>query len=260
LLLYKKQISFSSRYESRGLSLNVLKTFLKKHINGILGTLAFHLFLLIVFLSVQLSEAKKEYNRVLLIEFTEEPTPLEEVQQRKEMEEMVNNAAENFIRRNIGVNVAEKIEEELSTKKFEEQFKNQLEKANSDRMTPEDIAALREEFEKGEVASVEKTKPSGVKKNPYMGPTNIEYFLPGREDRNLYVPVYLCEGNGKVTINIQVDQKGFVTAANVSSKSEATDECLFEAALEAARLSRFSVDLNAGTNQSGTITYHFVAQ
>jgi TonB family protein len=225
-----------------------------------LGTLAFHLFLLVIFLSVRLSEAKKEYNRVMLIEFTEEPSPLEEIQQKKEMEERVNNAAENFIRRNIGVNVAEKIEEELSTEKFEEQFKKQLNEANPDRMTPEDIAALREEFEKGEVASIDKTKPSKGNKNPYMGPTNIEYYLPGRDDMNLYVPVYLCEGNGKVTINIQVDQKGFVTAASVSGKSEARDECLFEAALEAAKLSRFSVDLNAEPDQRGTITYHFVAQ
>jgi outer membrane biosynthesis protein TonB len=77
----------------------------------------------------------------------------------------------------------------------------------------------------------------------------------------LYVPVYLCEGKGKVVINITVNQKGYVVNASVSSSfSEVHDECLFKAATDAALKTRFNIDLDVSDNQKGSITYYFVAQ
>jgi TonB family protein len=72
-------------------------------------------------------------------------------------------------------------------------------------------------------------------------------------------PVYLCEENGKVVINIPVNSSGAVTDTSVNkSASTSSNECLVDSALEYARDARFSSASLA--NQIGTITYIFVGK
>lgn len=89
--------------------------------------------------------------------------------------------------------------------------------------------------------------------------SSVSYSLKDRKDQHLPPPVYLCEENGKIVINISVNQAGAVTDTSVNkSASTSTNECLIDSAMEYARDARFSSASIA--NQIGTITYIFIAK
>jgi hypothetical protein len=95
----------------------------------------------------------------------------------------------------------------------------------------------------------------------YKGPTRIYYDLAGRTHTYLPLPIYKCEGSGKVVLTIQVAQKGEVISAKViEGESTTADPCLVETAVSTAMLSRFNPDVNSPKVEEGTLTYHFVAQ
>ena len=95
----------------------------------------------------------------------------------------------------------------------------------------------------------------------YRGPTRIYYDLQGRNHTYLRIPIYKCQGSGKIVLLIEVNQKGNVENASViNSESTANDECLGETATGAALSSRFESNINAPKIQKGTLTYIFVAQ
>lgn len=89
--------------------------------------------------------------------------------------------------------------------------------------------------------------------------SSVSYSLKDRKDHHLPPPVYLCEENGKVVINITVNSSGAVVDTSVNkSASTSSNECLIDSALEYARDARFSSATN--TKQIGTITYVFVGK
>lgn len=89
--------------------------------------------------------------------------------------------------------------------------------------------------------------------------SSVSYSLKDRKDQHLPPPVYLCEENGKIVINISVNQAGAVTDTSINkSASTSTNECLIDSAMEYAQDARFSSASNA--NQIGTITYIFIAK
>jgi hypothetical protein len=51
-----------------------------------------------------------------------------------------------------------------------------------------------------------------------------------------------------------------VEAASIIGTEKTTDPCLAETAVSSALVSRFNSDINAPKIQTGTLTYHFVAQ
>jgi hypothetical protein len=60
---------------------------------------------------------------------------------------------------------------------------------------------------------------------------------------------------------IEVNPKGTVLNASViGSESTTADPCLTETAINSALISRFNPDASLQKVQSGTLTYHFVAQ
>ena len=74
-------------------------------------------------------------------------------------------------------------------------------------------------------------------------------------------PDYSAKDQGRVVIEIMVDQQGKVTAATYRSKGSTTqNSSLVNSALQAARRAQFNVDENAPVSQSGTITYNFRMQ
>lgn len=91
------------------------------------------------------------------------------------------------------------------------------------------------------------------------GRVTVSYSFadPVRRSRYLEVPAYLCEGGGDVELSVTLDRSGKVTAARVVSGG---DDCMREAALRAARASRFNIDEWAPARQTGTITYIFIPQ
>ena len=76
-------------------------------------------------------------------------------------------------------------------------------------------------------------------------------------DNSATTRAYQCEGGGEVVVGITVNPSGEVVAAKVASGG---DDCMREAALEAARNSLFNIDDSAPARQSGTITYLFIPQ
>jgi TonB family protein len=85
------------------------------------------------------------------------------------------------------------------------------------------------------------------------------FSLVGRTAKELPKPAYNSEAQGKVVIDVNVDQEGNVVDAQYNSRlSTTTDLQLRAAALEAARKSKFSVKLDATVVQRGTITYTFI--
>jgi hypothetical protein len=107
----------------------------------------------------------------------------------------------------------------------------------------------------------EKPKESQVMEANYKGPTRIYYNLEGRVHTYLPIPIYKCQGAGRIELSITVDQQGIVEKAEViEANSTATDPCLAETAVSTALVSRFNGDINSPKIQTGTLTYEFVAQ
>lgn len=71
-------------------------------------------------------------------------------------------------------------------------------------------------------------------------------------------PAYNSQNQGRVVVEITVDQNGVVTKANARAQgSTVQDAALWRAAEEAARKARFNVKKDAPVFQTGTITYVF---
>lgn len=85
--------------------------------------------------------------------------------------------------------------------------------------------------------------------------STISYSLQGRVDNYLPIPIYLCEANGKIIVNITVNNNGKVIDAYVNNTSTSTNECLREHAIEYAKKARF--DASSKTSQIGSITFVF---
>ena len=103
-------------------------------------------------------------------------------------------------------------------------------------------------------------KKEDTKKKEYSGPSVVSYNLDGRKASHLNIPAYRCYGSGDVTVIITVNNSGQVTGAKVLDEVSASDRCLRDFAIRAARLSRFSASSTAPHNQTGEILYRFIAQ
>lgn len=83
---------------------------------------------------------------------------------------------------------------------------------------------------------------------------------PTRYSDNLVTPGYRCERGGEVVVNITVGRSGDLLSASVERSLSDADACMHEAALDAARRSRFTPDASAPERHTGTITYTFIPQ
>lgn len=239
-----------------------------KFINGILGTIIIHLLAGIIFFYSKLTGL---YSQTVQIK-VETPESIKQEKTEKELEEIkktiIEKMADAFIaaqhRTNIGVNVAGK--GPVVTEKDLQQTQEELDAARKQ------LAGIQENLDKqdktirsttneGVATETKKTEKIHGKLVVYKGPTNIYFDLPNRNQINLYVPVYKCQGNGQVVVNIIVNQAGEVEDAVIDKQKSDNDECLFDAAYGAALRSKFNVDFaKAPVKQKGTITYLFVAQ
>jgi TonB family protein len=238
-------------------------------INGLLGTIILHLLAGIIFF---FSKITAIYNQNIQVK-VETPETIKEEQAAKELEEqkkaLLEKMADQFIesqrRSNTGVNTSGK--EAATMDKDLQQTQQELEAAK------QQIAGIQENLEKqddliksateeGEkVSAPKKTEKIQGKLAVYKGPTNIYFDLANRTQVSLYVPVYKCQGNGRVVVNISVNQAGEVESADVDKSKSDNDDCLFEAAQNAAMRSKFNSDFTkAPAKQKGSITYLFVAQ
>jgi hypothetical protein len=89
--------------------------------------------------------------------------------------------------------------------------------------------------------------------------STISYSLVNRKKVHIPIPVYLCEVDGKIVVNITVNDKGSVIDAYLNISSNSSNECLIEHALDYAKKSQFSADPSK-KSQLGSITFYFIGK
>jgi len=88
--------------------------------------------------------------------------------------------------------------------------------------------------------------------------SNGDYYLGNRKPTNRPKPKYLCNEEGVVVVQIEVDVNGNVVKANAGIKgSTNTADCLVSQAKAAALKTKWQSDKNAPSKQIGTIKYRF---
>ena len=241
---------------------------------GILGTVVLHLAAAIIFMLFQIRTLKIDSKNQFVIEFAEYKSETQE-----EKEKQINLPATSVERilqgdddlLNIARNLANKPEVKINPEEYIDKVKEELIKSGklSEDNYIDEQRKLKEEG-KNENLAYEKENDTGEEEKPdesevmasnYQGPTRIYYDLKGRTHTYLPIPIYKCEGSGKVVLAILVDQKGIVEDARIiETESSTRDMCLEETAIKTALISRFNQDLYSPKLQPGTLTYLFVAQ
>ena len=111
-----------------------------------------------------------------------------------------------------------------------------------------------------ELPSEQKKKKDDTKKKEFKGKAVVTYNLDGRKASSLKIPAYKCYDSGDVTVIITVNNSGTVVGAKVLDEISSNDMCLRNAAIRAARTSRFNSSPSSPPNQTGEILYRFIAQ
>ena len=241
---------------------------------GILGAIIIHLIAAIIFMLVKIGSLNiKEYAREYQIAL-EEPEEQENTENRilkgtASIEQILGNDQEML---NIARNLARQPDVQINRDDYIDRVKEEMirdGKLGKENYIDEwkklkDAASENElilENKPDEKDKSDKSVDSREMASKYSGPTRIYYSLEGRTHTYLPLPIYKCEGAGKVVLSIEVNPKGAVTEASViSSESTTGDPCLVETALKTALISLFNPDIKAKKSQTGTLTYHFVAQ
>ncbi len=242
---------------------------------GILGTVIIHLVAAIIFMSFQLRTLHRDRDREYLVEFEPEPViPKEEkpiilppksidkiLQDDPELLNIARNLANKGDQKINPADYVDKVKEELiksgklNANNFIDEHKDKTEKAPGEK--------LAYKADSTDVLNKDNKNPSESQKMAanYKGPTRIFYDLKGRNHTYLPIPIYMCEGSGKIVLLIEVDQAGEVEKAQViTGESTTSDPCLIDTAVKTALSSRFNPDIKAPRIQTGTLTYIFVAQ
>jgi hypothetical protein len=241
---------------------------------GILGAVIIHLTAGIIFMIVQIGslnnrEIAREYqialedeNEIKKDQTTTAPGNVSVEQVLRGDQELLNIARNLANQPDVKIDrddYIDKVKEELieSGKLGKDNYIDEQKKQKDE--TTDDGLSI--EAKDNKEATDDKAKDSQELASKYSGPTRIYYNLTGRTHTYLPIPIYKCEGAGKVVLSIEVNPKGLVTSASViPTESTTTDQCLVETAVNTALVSRFNPDVKALKNQTGTLTYHFVAQ
>jgi len=245
---------------------------------GILGTVSIHLTAGILFMSYQLGSMKTREKEIEKFEI--EFAAVEEKMETPPAVPAENLSAvtvENILRNdpemlNIARNLAARGEEKIDPQEYIDKVKDEL--IESGKLGTDNFIDSRGkgsqqtnavEINVDEQNEAEKKKKEANESQKmaanFQGPTRIFYELTGRNHIYLPIPIYKCEGSGKVVLLIEVNQRGYVENASIiQAQSTATDECLVETAVGTALRSRFESNLDAPKIQKGTLTYIFVAQ
>jgi hypothetical protein len=244
-----------------------IRKFFNDHAIGVMGTIAFHMILLIIFLLIKMQSFKDTNELDLLLEFADVPEQVVEELPKEQMseEEYYQKLLEQQLNAsNRASNSDEKLEEEISTENYVDEVMKELDETRSEEWLREQEDMLKK-LNQEDIVPINEEEESEKKEDNFTGPTNISYqFLEDPKDRrslHMPIPVYKCRGFGVVEVRVSVDQLGNVTSAkaNVLEASEDPD-CLSEVAERYARMSSFRGSNIAPTNQIAIISYRFIAQ
>jgi len=240
---------------------------------GILGTVIFHLIAAIIFMSFKLRSVTVDKKDDFTVEFIE----IEEDMVEDQLIELPVSTVEKILQGdaemlNIARNLANRPEVNIDPEDYIDMVKNELikdgkldennyidEQKRLNETNGDDNLSIEEAG--GEDEKPDEPAESQKMAADYQGPTRIYYDLEGRIHTYLPLPIYKCRGAGKVVMRIEVSRNGIVESAQIIKDESTTDDiCLIETAVKTALISRFNADDNAAARQTGTLTYHFVAQ
>lgn len=244
-----------------------IKRFFKENLVAILYTVIFHLVILIVFVFVKVDGLKNGRELGIELEFEErtleeilaeevEEVPAEWMEQVMLQRELASNRA-------VNLNAENEFSEDISTDDYVQDLLDQIEEARNqeDKEKLEELQAI--------LAGADYVPPSEENEedqdSEFTGPTTITYeFLEEPRSRgkvNLTIPIYRCQGSGVVRVEVSVAPDGSVRSADIRQPIEGSDKiCFGDAALAAARSSRFRIEVNGPSRHRALITYTFVAQ
>lgn len=239
------------------------------HRVGLCVTVIAYLVAAIAFVSARIAVGSPERQTAIYIDFQEEEPRPETPEERRERLRQEAEADFSDIRNQISNENAEAGDNTLNERLRDDRGTDAGEIYDEAEEVQRRIRANREAYERGlgeERAILDgrrtKTEQARSRDVKIKGRVTVSFSLvdPVRTSVKLVVPAYRCEGGGEVTVNITVNRNGRVTAASVNRAVSTTDGCMVDAALGAARESRFNVDRNAPDKQTGTISYIFIPQ
>ncbi len=248
--------------------------FIKDNKNGIIGTLVFHLLLLliIIFFGFAAPEPKFPDPEGILINFGTDDNGSGNIEPENNVKKVTKKVVEETNTKDV--NLTQDYQDAASVKVEKKKVKKQNIKENTDKEEKEpevNKTALFPGNNKNSATSegdnngngnqgrIDGSKNSSSHIGNGLGNNGIGYSLNGRLPVGKLPPPVYPENNeyGKVVIAIKVDKYGNVISAYKKEKGTTThDPQLINAALKAAWKAKFNKDLNS-IQQVGTITYNF---
>lgn len=246
-------------------------SFVKQNINGILGTVLFHLIIIVVCMATRLSIPRQQEETFIVID----PQDFldESIQEQTESEEphMSDADIDKFLQSltNVASNNSTN-----NTK-----YRNESPMSEADMKAKYEEEFLREKYGNDYDKNVNKTyedyidqnrlnndnKSSASQSNPNHTATGkalvfVELENKDRGKAYIHVPVFTCYGGGTVVVDITINSSGKVVSAEIISSSVNSDgECLKTEAKNAALKSKFT-KISGTKTEKGKITYQFINQ
>jgi len=244
--------------------------YIERHKIGILTTIIIHLLLVTLFMVIQFGVIKKKKENQEITVDLMDPSILEKAIEQKKQEvktlsqqQFIKDLQKEYSIKNVAVNEADQ-DAKPEVEKMVKDIKGELnikDNKPSEQIHPQPKI---EEIQKKEALTEKKTEYTENAKGErtfHKGATTTVYYLKDRMHIYIPMPVYQCQGSGKVVMDIVVNQSGYVIDATVNkAESQIMEECLIEAANRAAYTSRFNAKNTAPEKQRGKMTYIFIAQ
>jgi len=214
--------------------------------------------LVLLLVSVKLSDVKPKQEAYTAVEYTEE---------YPEEEELIDVSEHVVIKTNTAYNEAEKFISEIENDRnaaLENSEENIEQVEDKESTTFNEAIALNDAQERLNSVKEKLNNSKSQKKARTLEGVNrkttISYNLKDRKALVLRNPVYTCDSSGKIVINIEVSDQGKVVKASYNKAASTTSNgCLIDSALQYANQSKFTT--KAGRDrQPGTITYVFPGQ
>ncbi len=258
-----------SNTSSQGI-IDAFTRFLYRNKYGVLGTLIFHIILFSILLAITLKTKREFQEPEIYVEIPKEIAIEIAQEKEKEIKEKLQEKTEekdqvSELLKSIAVNkdIKKSSSSQQSVNDMIKNVKEHLKEYQSDDVgdSKKEIGEFKLDSLNAEKARREQQKLDSLQNIEYSGKSSVYYSLQGRRKLYLPIPVFKCENEGKVVVQIYVARNGRVVKAEIIEKqSGIVDECLFDAAIQAAQRTRFNRSEKAPVKQIGTITYHFIRQ
>lgn len=238
-----------------------LMEWISEHQTGIYLTLIVHLVAAIVLMLVKIGTLTEPKQTELLMDFSAQEKEQMQADQSQSNREVLERAKEAIKAasnlRNVAVNEADRSKKRDAVLDEAEELQRKLDatKRMQEQANKELSDLGRKVAERAAQASAQR---NASEESPYVGESVISWRLTDRKAIYLPNPVYTCEQGGEVEVNIVVNRRGYVQQVSLSKKSTGVSVCIAEAALRAAKQSRFSASGSDG--QTGFIRYRFMSQ